>query len=139
MKSKNLINNASMNFRKIAWIGFVAVMTINFSYAQTKTLSLEDAARLGVQNSKQLKLSQNKIDVAFSRLEQSKDAALPSAKVSAGYNHALMLTGSINLPSSDGSGPKSTKFPFDNALYMVTASVNEPIFSGHQYRYARQS
>jgi len=50
-----------------------------------------------------------------------------------------MLTQSLTLPSTDGSGPKTTKLPFDNALWMVTASVNEPIFDGHQYKYARQS
>src|SRR5215813_13618047 len=103
-----------MNFKKIALTGFVALGMAGFTYAQTKTLSLEDAARLGVQNSKQLKLSQNKIDLALSKLEQAKDEVLPSAKVSAGYNHALMLTQSISLPSSDGSGPKTTKLPFDN-------------------------
>lgn len=128
-----------MNIKKIALAGFVALGMAGFTDAQTKTLSLEDAARLGVQNSKQLKLSQNKIDQAVSKLEQSKDLALPSAKVNAAYNHALMLTNKIYFPSTDGTGPKAIKLPFDNALYMVTGSVNEPIFSGHQYKYARQS
>src|SRR5215831_661467 len=128
-----------MKLNKIALAGFIAVFTAISSYAQTKTLGLEEAARLGVQNSKKLKLSQNKIDQAVSRFEQAKDLTLPSAKVSAGYNHAFMLTQNLTLPSTDGSGPKTTKLPFDNALWMVTASVNEPIFDGHQYKYARQS
>src|SRR5882724_4993234 len=128
-----------MNFKKIALTGLVVTAMAGFTYAQTKTLSLEDAARLGVANSKQLKLSKNKIDQALSKLEQSKDMALPIAKVNVGYSHALMLTRTIDLPSTDGTGPKAIKLPFDNALYMVTGTVNEPIFAGHQYRYAKQS
>jgi outer membrane protein TolC len=107
--------------------------------APTKTLSLEEAVRLGVQNSKQLVLSKNKIEQAVSKLEQAKDATLPSAKVSAGYSHALMLSRNFALPSSDGQDAKNMRFPFDNTLYQSTISVNEPIFAGHQYRYARES
>ena len=38
--------------------------------SQSKTLGLDEAIQLGVQNSKQLKLSQSKIDQAVSELEQ---------------------------------------------------------------------
>src|SRR5690349_19142095 len=127
-----------MKFRRAA-AGLLFTL-ISFSLAaQTKTLSLEEAVQLGVQNSKQLKLSQNKILQATSRLEQAKDAALPSAKVSAGYNHALMLARKFSLPSSDGQGAKIMEFPFDNALYQATISINQPVFAAHQYRYARES
>lgn len=105
----------------------------------TKTLSLEEAVQLGVQNSKQLVLSKNKIEQAVSRLDQAKDATLPTAKVSAGYSHALMLSRNFALPSADGQDAKNMRFPFDNALYQSTISINEPIFAGHQFRYAKES
>jgi outer membrane protein len=115
------------------------LLTIFSAEAQNRTISLEEAVRLGVQNSKQLKLAQNKIDQATSQLEQAKDERLPTAKVSAGYSHALMLSRNFALPSSDGSDPKNMQFPFDNTLYQATLSINEPIINGHRYRYARES
>jgi len=128
-----------MNLTKKIVSGLALLLTIFFAEAQTRTISLDEAVRLGVQNSKQLKLSQNKIEQAVSQLEQAKDETLPTAKVSAGYSHALMLSRSFALPSSDGSDPKAMKFPFDNTLYQATLSINEPIFNGHRYRYAKQS
>lgn len=118
----------------------ICLITIAFtSFAQTRTISLEEAVGLGLQNSKQLKLAQHKIDEANAQLEQAKDASLPSAKASVGYSHALMLSQSFYLPSSDDSDPKKLQLPFDNSLYQATLSINQPIFAGNQYKYARQS
>jgi outer membrane protein TolC len=128
-----------MNLTKKIVSVLALLITIISAEAQTRTISLEEAVRLGIQNSKQLKLAQNKIARAQSQLEQAKDESLPSAKVSAGYSHALMLSRSFALPSTDGTDPKSMKFPFDNTLYQATLSINEPIFAGHKYRYARES
>ncbi|HEX2682494.1 MAG TPA: TolC family protein, partial [Ferruginibacter sp.] len=135
-----------MKFKRTAWMAMGILLSMLSANAQsilsteapTKTLSLEEAVRLGIQNSKQLVLSKNKIDQATSRLGQAKDEALPSLKVSAGYSHALMLQRNFALPS-DGTDPKNMRFPFDNTLYQATLSVNEPIFAGHQFRYARES
>jgi outer membrane protein len=124
--------------KKVVAAGTWLLMAVS-AIAQTKTLSLEEAVSLGLQNSKQLKLSQNKIDQAAAHLEQARDEALPTAKVSAGYSHALMLSRNFALPSSDGADPKSMTFPFDNTLYQATLSVNQPIFAGHRFRYARES
>lgn len=122
------------------YAGVVILLTaVITSYAQNRSLSLQEAVELGLQSSKQLKLSQHKIDQALSQAAQAHDAVLPSAKVSAGYSHALMLSRNITIPSSDGSDPKTLKLPFDNTLYQATLSVNQPIFGGNQFKYARQS
>jgi outer membrane protein TolC len=128
-----------MNLKKKIVSGLAILLTIFSAQAQTRTISLDEAVQLGIQNSKQLKLAQNKIEQAVSQLEQAKDESMPTAKVSAGYSHALMLSRSFALPSSDGSDPKSMKFPFDNTLYQGTISVNEPIFAQHRFRYAKES
>jgi len=104
--------------------------------AQNRTLSLEEAVQLGIQNSKELKRSQYKINEALSRLDQAKDARLPSAKVSFQYLHALMLSRLISIP---GVTKDPIKLPFDFPAYMGTLSVSEPIFAGNQFKYARQS
>lgn len=102
----------------------------------TRTLGLDEAVQLGIQNSKQLKRSQYKIDEAVSRLEQAKDARLPSAKVSFQYLHALMMSRVIDIP---GVTKDPIKLPFDFPAYLGTLSVTEPIFAGNQFKYARQS
>jgi outer membrane protein len=124
--------------KRQVWILSFLMISALALRAQTKTLSLSEAVQLGVQNSKQLKLSQSKIDQSVSELAQAKDAALPTAKVSAGYSHALMLTRKISIPGDSGK-VTNIKLPFDNVLYQGTLSVNEPIFAGHQFRYAQQS
>ena len=103
---------------------------------QTRTLTLDEAVQLGLQNSKQLKRSQYKIDEALTKVAQAKDAALPSAKVSFQYLHALMLSRLIEIP---GVTKEPIKVPFDFPAYMGTLSVSEPIFAGNQFKYARQS
>jgi outer membrane protein TolC len=124
--------------KRQVWIFSFLMITAVSLMAQTKTLSLEEAVQLGVQNSKQLKLSQSKIDQAMSQFEQSKDAALPSAKVSAGYNQALMLTRTLKIPG-DTAKSGTIKLPFDNTLYQATLSINEPIFAGNKFKYAQKS
>ncbi|MBX3254312.1 MAG: TolC family protein [Chitinophagaceae bacterium] len=122
------------------YAGIVMLLTTAItSYAQNRTLSLQEAVTMGLQNSKQLTLANHAIDKAGSALEQAKDASLPSAKISAGYSHALMLARSFYMPSSDGSEPKKLTLPFDNSVYMATLSISQPVFSGNQFRYARKS
>jgi outer membrane protein TolC len=103
---------------------------------QTRTLTLDEAVQLGIQNSKQLKRSQYKIDEALARVDQAKDLRLPSAKVSFQYLHALMLSRVVQIP---GLTKDPIKMPFDFPAYLGTLSVSEPIFAGNQFKYARQS
>jgi len=118
-------------------LGLLIFSAYNLSaQTQTRTLTLEEAVQLGIQNSKQLKRSQYKIDEALTRVAQAKDAALPSAKVSFQYLHALMLSRLIDIP---GLTKEPIKLPFDFPAYMGTLSVSEPIFAGNQFKYARQS
>jgi outer membrane protein len=104
--------------------------------AQTRTLNLDEAVQLGIQNSKQLKRSRFKIDEALARLDQAKDDRLPDAKVSFQYLHALMMSRVISIP---GITKDPIKLPFDFPAYLGTLSVTEPIFNGNQFKYARQS
>jgi outer membrane protein len=106
--------------------------------AQTRTLSLNEAVQLGIQNSKQLKRAQYKINEALAKVDQTKDARLPKANVGFQYLHALMLTRTVNIPGLT-TADKPLKLPFDFPAYLGTLSVNEPIFAGNQYKYARQS
>ncbi len=91
-----------------------AVFTVN---AQPRNLSLEEAVQLGIQNSKQLKRNQYKIDEALARLDQAKDDRLPDMSVSFQYLHALMLSRVIRIP---GVTKEPIKLPFDFPTYLGT-------------------
>ena len=125
--------------KKQAGIVFLLMIGAMFAKGQVRTLKLNEAVQLGIQNSKQLKLSQQKIDEALTKVEQAKDLHLPSAKVSAGYSQAIMLARTFYLPSTDGSQPKAIEFPPTFTLWQSTLSISEPIFAGNQIRYAKES
>jgi outer membrane protein len=127
-----------MNNMKKRLLG-VVVFLLSMSWmadAQPTKLSLQEAVQLGLQNSKDLKRQQYKIDQALSRLAQAKDAQLPSLKVSFQYLHALMLSQVISIP---GFTKAPIKLPFDFPAYVGTLSASEPIFAGNQLKYAKLS
>jgi len=109
-------------------------LMITSAYAQDKTLTLDEAIKLGIQNSKLLKLSQAKIDQAVSQYNQAKDAALPTGKASFAYNRAEIPANKLSFgPDASFNLPKSAD------AYLGIVSLNEPIFAGGKYRYARES
>ncbi|GGB09821.1 TolC family protein [Puia dinghuensis] len=124
--------------KKLAGVLCFLLFTILVAHAQPqpRTLTLEEAVQLGLQNSKQLKRSQDKIDLALTRLDQAKDLRLPNAKVGFQYLHALMLSRLVSIP---GLTKEPIKLNFDFPAYVGTLSVSEPIFNGNQFKYARQS
>ena len=101
--------------------------------AQDRTITLDEAIKLGLETSKTLKLSQNQIDQAVSRYNQAKDRALPTGSVSFMYSRAQIPANTLNLGEESLSLPKSA-----NANLGI-ASVEEVIYGGGRYRLAKQS
>jgi outer membrane protein len=101
--------------------------------AQDRTLTLDEAIKLGLDNSKVLKLSQNKIDRAVSQYNQAKDNILPTGNASFAYNRAEIPANKLSFGTQSLSLPKSAD------AYLGTVSVDETIFGGHKLRYARES
>ncbi|WP_316816818.1 TolC family protein [Pedobacter nyackensis] len=104
-------------------------------YAQDhKKLSLQEAIALGVENSKNLKLSKNKVDEAIAKLNIVKDNVLPTAKVSFLYNHAEIPTNSLSIGGGD-----PIHLPKRADAFVGTASVEELIYGGGKLKYAEES
>ncbi len=102
--------------------------------AQDKTLTLSEAIKLGIQNSKVLKLSQSKIDQAVSQYNQAKDKALPTGSASFAYDRAQIPANYLSL------GPKeSFTLPSSANAYLGIVSLSEPILAGGKFKYAQQS
>jgi len=111
-----------------------ALLLPGMLYAQNvKKLTLQEAIQLGIENSKNLRLSQNKIEEAMQQLEVVKDNALPTASVSAIYNHAEIPTNQLNL------GGEQINLPKRADAYLGTASVQELLYGGGKLKYARES
>ena len=101
----------------------------------TKELNINQAIELGIANSKNLKLSQNKIDQAVAQLEVVKDNALPTANASFMYNHAEIPTSTFTLPG----GGSSLQLPKRADAFVGTAAVQELVYGGGKLKYAKES
>ncbi len=118
---------------------FLLLFFITFSAAaqQHKQLTLEEAIKLGVENSRTYKISQAKVDVANAKYHQALDAALPSVNASASYQRLSDLDPpKILFP---GFSEPVVIFPVYVNNYTTRLSVNEIIFSGFRAKYARES
>ena len=100
-----------------------------------RTITIEEAISLGVENSKLLKISRSRIDEAIARYNQAKDNALPTATASYAYSHANFLSKKFELPG----GEETLTLPDKADAFIGTLSVQEVIFAGNKLRYARES
>lgn len=122
-----------MLFLKHIFMLLVLAATVNTAHAQERTLTLEEAVKLGLANSKTLKYSQSKIDQAVSQYNQAKDRALPTGSVSYMYSRAQIPANTLAFGPTNFSLPKSA-----NANLGI-ASLAEPIYAGGKFKYARES
>lgn len=112
-----------------------ALLLPTFLQAQSvKKLSLSQAIELGINNSKNLKLSQNKIDEAVARLAIVKDNVLPTASASFLFNHAEIPTNTLTI-----GGGNPIHLPSRADAFVGTAAVQEVLYAGGKYKYAQES
>jgi len=112
-----------------------ALLLPGILYAQNvKKLTIQEAIQLGVDNSKNLKLSQNKIEASIAQLEITKDNALPTASASAIYNHAEIPTNTLELGEGD-----PINLPKHADAFIGLASVQQLVYGGGKLKYAKES
>lgn len=100
-----------------------------------KQLNINQAVELGIANSKNLKLSQNKIDQAVAQLAVVKDNVLPSADASFLYNHAEIPTSTLKL----GGSSSEIHLPRRVEAFVGTAAIKELVYAGGKLKYAEES
>lgn len=103
------------------------------AYAQERTITLDEALKMGLANSNVVKLSKAKIDQAISQYNQAKDNVLPTGKASFTYDRAQIPANTLKLGSTSLSLPKGAN------AYLGTMSLEEVIFGGNRLKYAEQS
>ncbi|RQO37853.1 TolC family protein [Chryseobacterium sp. KBW03] len=123
-----------INNSVIALSLFVGIANANAQ--EKKTLSLDEAVQLGIQNSKNLKIDAAKIEEATADLLEAKNRQLPELKVSGSYMYLPIKPNvDIKLPGLSGGagGPE-----VHQVLY-GSANLSVPIYSGGRIRYGIQS
>ncbi len=116
-------------------LSMLALLLPGMLYAQNvRKLSLPEAVQLGLENSKNLKLSQNRIDRAVAQLKTVKDEKLPSASASFAYNHAEIPTSTFDFGGTD-----PLRLPKRSDAFIGTAAVQELVYGGGKFRLAEES
>lgn len=113
----------------------IALLMPGILYAQSlKKITLTEAVELGLANSKNLKLAQNKIEESRLRLDIVKDQTLPTADVSFLYNHAEIPTHKLVI-----GGASPLTLPNRADMFLGTAAVQQLVYGGGKLKYARES
>src|SRR5258705_8855952 len=81
---------------------FFSLMALQVNAQEKKTLKLSEAVELSLQNSKQLKNSQAKIEEATAVLKEAVERKLPDAKVSGSY--LRLNSANFDLKTKPGNG-----------------------------------
>src|SRR5512138_911632 len=117
-----------------------SMVSIQMVAQEKKTLGLNEAIELSIQNSKQLKINQAKVQDASAAAREAMEKKLPDAKVSGSYlrlNSANVDMKTKNNNSS-GSGSTSESPKVSQALYGLL-NVSLPIYSGGRIKYGIES
>src|SRR6185437_10212773 len=98
----HLFKNMTETLKRRAFVAAAAlVLCAGAAQRPNRAITLDEAIKLGQQNSKVLRLSKAKIDEAVSEYEQAKDQGLPSGKASFGYDRAEIPANSLEFGKSD--------------------------------------
>ncbi|MCQ4034700.1 TolC family protein [Kaistella montana] len=107
---------------------------ITISAQEKKSLSLDEAVRLGILNSKNLKIDQTKIEQATANYLEAKNNKLPSLSASA--SALALANANVDLKVAQSSGGNSPKA---NSAFFGNISASMPIFAGGRIKYGIQS
>jgi outer membrane protein len=106
--------------------------------AQEKTISLNDAINLSLQNSKQLKISQAKIDEANAQLKQAEQKKLPDVNVITAYSRLIGGNFDLQTKSNNSGGGSQAPPKIHDAVYgILNASL--PVYAGGRISYGIES
>ena len=104
------------------------------SAQEKRVLTLEEAVKLGIENSKSLKIDQAKIEQSTANLLEAKNRQLPELKVSGSYLYLPMKPNvDLKIPGLSGGGPEVSQ-----VLY-GSANLSVPIYAGGRIKYGIQS
>ena len=104
---------------------------------EKKALNLNTAIDMSIANSKQLKGSKARIDVAVAQVKEAEDNRLPNFNLSASYLRLSSANIDLKSNSNNSSGGNTTP-KISQALYGI-ANISYPIYNGGRIKYAIES
>jgi len=106
---------------------------------ETKTLGLDEAINLSLQNSKQLKINQAKIEEASAASKEALEKKLPDAKISGSYLRLNSANVDIKAKSNNSSGSGTGESPKVTQALFGALNISLPIYNGGRIRYGIES
>lgn len=114
---------------------FLIMTFCSVSAQEKRTISLEEAVKLGIENSKNLKIDEAKIEESTANLLEAKNRQLPELKVSGAYMYLPIKPNiDIKIPGMSGVGGPSV-----NQVLYGSANLSVPIYAGGKIKYGIQS
>ena len=117
-----------------------SMISIQVMAQEKRTLGLQEAIDLSIQNSKELKINQAKIEEASAAAKEAIERKLPDAKVSGSYLRLNSANVDMKTKNNNNGGNGSTtEAPkVSQALYGLL-NVSLPIYKGGQIKYGIES
>ena len=127
-----------MNKLKGALIIFLSI-SLQMTAQETKTLGLDEAINLSLQNSKQIKINQAKIEEASAASKEALEKKLPDAKISGSYLRLNSANVDIKAKSNNSSGSGTGESPKVTQALFGALNISLPIYNGGRIRYGIES
>ena len=125
------------NFKKVIIITVAILSFSQVSMAQDRRLlALQDAIGMSIGNSKQLKASKARIDIALAQVKEAEDNRLPNFSLSSAYLRLNRPTIDLKTKSTSTTGGSAPVV--SSALYGI-ANISYPIYEGGRIRYGIES
>jgi outer membrane protein TolC len=106
---------------------FLSISFAALLFPQDKKLTLEECLQTGLQNSKQIKISESVLRSSDEKVTEFTSQMLPRLSLSAGYTYM-----NLNNPTELGLGPAPVQVQNPFFLYGMQLSIQQPIFTGFQ-------
>ena len=105
--------------------------------AKSRFLSLDSAINMGIQHSHQLGMANAEVTKTQSQLGEIKDMIMPNIDVSLGYSRLSDVPVEyFSFPGSSVEIPSTALFPIILNNYSASASLQESVFNGFEWKYA---
>jgi len=126
-----------MVHRSLSVVVLFILISIGATAQQKLVLTIEEATRLGLENSKALHTSQFKLDAAAARAAETNTLSLPSLKFNGVYTRLSEVPAeAVNLPANSfgpGFPPADVALTLSPTIldnYSLQATVQQPLFTG---------
>lgn len=116
----------------------LSLLLLQANAQEKKMLSLNEAIDLSIQNSKQLKTSDAKIEEATAALKAAVERKLPDAKVSGSYLRLNTANFDLKTKSSNSGGNTGESPKVSQAMYGLL-NVSLPVYTGGKIKYGIES